>query len=165
MSEYLNINFRNGYRNVVDIDVAYRELEKIRQRSGKITPAEVVERAKSKRNPLHREIYRENDSAAAHQWRLSRARHLIASIEVVREEAPHVEARAYEIQKEPLPEQPHRNVYTRTEDILKDPLTRHELLARAMAELAAFRRRYHALSELAQVFHAIDSILVSNAGR
>ncbi|MCP4103650.1 MAG: hypothetical protein GY750_19855 [Lentisphaerae bacterium] len=49
-----------------------------------------------------------------------------------------------------------RKVFTTTEEILKDPDARAELLSNAIREALAFRRRYSQLSELANVIRAID---------
>lgn len=41
---------------------------------------------------------------------------------------------------------------------MSDPVLREQVLARAYSELQAFRRKYEHLTELAQVFEAMDRL-------
>jgi len=152
-----------GYRNVVDAEIAYEALEAIRKETGELDPAEIVKRARAKSHPLHAEIYREGDSAAARMWRMDRARCMARSLVIVRKEVPKAAGRAYEITyaKDQADAGPTRNVYQRTEDILRDPVQRDILLTRAIREAIAFRKRYGMLQELAQVVQAVDEFLTT----
>jgi hypothetical protein len=51
------------------------------ERSGRVTPDEVVEAAKSKSSPLH-SCFDWDDSVAGHKWRLEQARTLIRTVKV-----------------------------------------------------------------------------------
>lgn len=57
-------------------EIVVAELEKIRDESGRLTPEQVYEAAKNKRNPLHKEFVWD-DAKAAYIQRLERASELI----------------------------------------------------------------------------------------
>lgn len=162
MSNITEIKWRAGARFKTDPYKVHEVLERVRKKGGgNLDPELVVEVASKPRSPIHKE-FEWDDATAAHEHRVERARNMIRCIHVIREEAPEVEARAYEVRRLPAEEgeaaaKP-RNVYQTTEDILADPLARDRLLARAMGELAAFRERYAGLSELAVVFAALDDV-------
>ncbi len=63
------------------------ELQRLRDRDGKIETLLVVNEAKKKRSPLHG-AFQWDDSLAAHEYRLDQARHLIRSIEIIIEDRP-----------------------------------------------------------------------------
>lgn len=54
-----------------------------------------------------------------------------------------------------------RAAYVPVEEIMEDPVSRAELINRALSELLGIRRRYKHLQELASVFAEIDSIQAS----
>lgn len=60
------------------------ELELIREKYGKLTPSLVVQEASDPEHPLH-DRFVWDDATAAHRYRLDQARHLIISVEVMRE--------------------------------------------------------------------------------
>jgi hypothetical protein len=162
MSNLLEIKWKQGARFSIDPEEAHACIEKVRlKKGGSIEAADVVAEAKKKTSPLHPE-FEWDDKVAAHQHRLHRARVMMASVVVVREEAPDVESRQYEVRVKTRAEadaagEPVR-VFQTTEQILEDPVQRDRFLARAFAELASFRSRYAGLSELAQVFTAIEDL-------
>lgn len=78
--------FRAGARVRVDAQTAGEELERIRVEQGAITAPAVIDAAKPKDAPLHPAFTWDNRTAA-HQWRLHEARHLIRSVQVVREDS------------------------------------------------------------------------------
>lgn len=57
------------------------ELQKL-DSSGKLTPDNVIERAKVATSPLHG-LFEWDDSVAAHKWRVEQARQIISSFEIV----------------------------------------------------------------------------------
>jgi len=157
----MKIVYKQGAQIKCKPQVAYREIERIRKENdGEINLDQVVRDSKLKDAPLHNE-FEWNDKKAAHKLRLQQARYIVGSIEVIREEKPNIQARAYEVTlKAPsVAGEKVKRVYKRTEDILSDPVARNELLAQAIKDAIAYRRRYHALSELAQVFKALDDFV------
>ena len=157
----MEIKWKTGSRVTAAPEDAYRILEKVRTKNnGNITPAEVVKVSKPKRSPLHNE-FEWDDSVAGEQYRLDQARYIIRSIEVVREELPAVQSRAFEatvIATQTEGEKP-KSVYRRTEDILADPIARSDLLASFVRDVLVLRKRYAALSELTIMWDVVESTL------
>ena len=157
----MKIVWKSGSQFKVDVEVAYREVERIRAKNGGNATAEaVVEAAKSKRNPLHEE-FEWDDEAAANEFRLTQARSLLRSIHVIRDEvASDRPQRIYEVVTiRGDDEKKVRKVYQSVEEIMADPDSRAELLARALSELVAWQRRYRNLQEWAVVFRAAGKLL------
>ena len=152
--------WRKGSHHKVDATKAYHELERIRKKEGVLVPAVVINEAKKPRNPLHKE-FQWDDTAAAHEFRLYQARNVIRAIQVVRDEIPDSPMRMYEVITQPaVRDAPERKVYDTMDKIMADPLSRDELLARAIRDAVSYRRKYSQLSELAKVFAALDKFIL-----
>lgn len=140
---------------------AYDELESIKQGGGGIITAHaVVDRARDKDNALH-DGFDWDDFSAADKHRLSTARNLIRSIQVIRHETPATEEGIsvyHNISREPSEENlSARRVYMSLDDILNDPQARRSLLEKAIKEAIVFRKNYEVLNELVQITGAIKS--------
>ena len=159
----MKASWKRGSKFSANAEKVYNEIERLRQKNaGSVLPVHLVEAARAKNNPLHRDIYKLGDDDAAFEYRLEIARKVLRSIEVVYEEAPDVPTKAYEVITEPeRGDMPERRVYKSTKEILEDPNMRDELLARAIREALTFKRRYSELQELAQVFQALDNFLLN----
>lgn len=158
MSNIIEIKWKSGYRTKGDAKVAYKRLEEIKEKGGGVlTAGAVVEDARKTSSPLHKQ-FEWDDSIAAEMHRLEQGRYIIRSIEVVYEDAPHVKPQKLYVTTTQLAkgDSPERKVYRTIEETLEDPDARSELLMCAMRDAISFRRKYHALSELASVFGAID---------
>lgn len=147
----MKIVWKSGSQFKVDVEIAHREVERIRAKhGGEATPEAVVEAAKSKRNPLHEE-FEWDDAVAANEHRLEQARWMLRSIQIVREDVrTDRPQRLYEVVRTRVEgERKARNVYRTVDDIMADPQTRAELLSRALRELVSWQQRYRGLQELA----------------
>lgn len=145
--------WRPGSRISIDPNKAGRELARIEKAEGSLTAEVVLERAKSANSSLH-DHFEWDDSRAAEQHRLTQASELIRSItvDVSRSNVePPKPVRAFVNVRED--EQRH---YVGTVRAMSDKELRQQVLARAFAELEAFRRRYAELTELSAIFAAID---------
>lgn len=156
----MKVMWKKGAQVSCKPEVAYRELERIRKdNDGNLELAEIVRQSKPKDAPLHNE-FEWNNARAADKYRLQQARYIARSIEVVRPEAPTVQSRAYEVvEVTQKAEEKSKKVYKPVEDILSDPIARDDLIAQAIKDAHAYKRRYHALSELSKVFHAMDEFM------
>lgn len=77
--------FRPGTRvKGIDAQTAGDELERIRERDGKLETETVVEEARPRNAPLH-PVFEWDDSVAAEEYRLWQARALVRSVEVAPE--------------------------------------------------------------------------------
>lgn len=152
------VTWVGGYKAKVKPDIAYRELERIRK-NGSLTAGAVVTEASKKTNPLH-PAFEWDNRVAAEEHRLEQARRMMRSIQVIVKERPKTPVRGYEITTQPQHgDMPERKVYEPIDVIMKDPMKRDELLSSAIRDALAYRRKYHALSELAQIFSAMDDFL------
>jgi len=155
------IQWRQGYRAYTDVTKVHAELEKIRKEHGDINIPAVVEKAKAKRNPMHKEVYTEDDEGAAHKWRMERARRMVSAVQIIHQKAPDAPAtRAYSVVTKPSEDdEPPKRVYQSTEEALRDPVQRDEILGNAIRDALTYRRKYQALQELSQVFTAMDDFV------
>lgn len=161
MSNIKKIKWKRGFQTKGSAEVAFNRLEKIKENSnGVLTAGAVVEDARMKNSPLHKQ-FEWDDSIAAQQHRLQQGRYLIRSIEVVYEDAPDVKPQQlYVTSTQPeKKDSPERKVYRTVKETLEDPVARDELLGNAIRDALSYRRKYHMLSELAGIFYALDSFV------
>ena len=122
-------------------------------KEGRLTPAELVNVSRDKKAPLH-DAFEWRDKVAAERYREVQAGHIIRSVEVVMTGTSEP-VRAYF----PVEAEGGGRHYSHIEVIMRDADGRDALLARALAELESFKRKYKTLAELADVFAAIDDAL------
>lgn len=135
---------------------AVRELEALAQ-AGELTPARVLERASEARSALHSLFTWDNDRAA-HLRRLDEARSVIMSVRVrleARPDQPPINVRAFVSLAE---DRASGGGYRSITAVLSDPDQRAQLLRTAITELSAMQKKYSELSELTQVFAALDTL-------
>ena len=157
----MEIRWKNGSQFKASPDVAHKTVEDIRKKNGGSASAEqIVQAAKAVRNPLHAD-FEWDDPTAAHEHRLHRARVMMSSFVIVREDLKTGRPqRVYEVVREPqVGKHRVRHVYKTVDDIMKDTDLRAELLGRALKELISIRNRYRDLQELAIVLRAIDTVV------
>ena len=116
----------------------------------RISPQELLEKARDVNSELHK-CFEWNDSVAAEKYRLQQARGVLINL-VYKEKEPKVEpVRMFQITTQ-------KNVYQPTVQFLVQEDEYQHLLKRAKSELESFKKRYHTLSELQEVFEAIELI-------
>jgi len=139
---------------------AVAELQTI-MRDGLLRPRDVLDRARDESSALH-PFFTWDNSEAAELRRLDEARRVIVSVRVhvqTRPDTPPVQVRAFvSLARDRVAGRGYRE----TEVALADYDQRAELLRTALQELGALQRKYAVLSELAQVFAAVEQ--VSKAG-
>lgn len=117
---------------------------------GRFTPREVLEKARDESTELHK-CFEWDDGIAAEKYRLGQAECLIRMLYIPSPKPGVSEIRKYSITTE-------RNTYQPTRLFLEQEDEYAALLKRAKAELAEFRKKYRTLSELQEVFEAIDAL-------
>lgn len=137
-------------------DEVQQELQRIAQRNGGVLqPKAVVEAARDTASPLH-DQFQWDDSEAAEQYRLWQARRLIrVTVCLIDSTEPKSTAKVF------VSLSTDRNGgggYRVLADVLSDQDRRAQLLADAQRELKSFQRRYAILTELADVFAAIEKL-------
>lgn len=118
---------------------------------GLLKPEMVVEEAKSPTNPLHK-YFTWDDNTAAAKWRIQEARTLISSYTVYATELD-TTVRALtslEIDRET------GGGYRWTMEVVKRPDMRSQLVETALHELQSVKQKYAHLTELTEVWDAID---------
>ena len=142
----------------IPAEVAWNEIESIREANGGLVTAEaVVESSRSENAVLHK-IFEWDDSIAGKLHREHQARTLIGSIQVSFAKTNVATTRAFEITV-----RDGNKGYSPVDIILSNVDERDALLRRALAELASFQKRYAGLSELSAVLADID-LLVTRQG-
>lgn len=115
-----------------------------------ITPQEVLEKAKDKNTELHK-CFEWNDGIAAEKYRLIQARKIILNLVIVQKDKEQPPLRTFHITTE-------KGVYQPATFFMKQEDEYASLLKRALSELEAFKRKYRTLSELEEVFNAIEAL-------
>ena len=142
-----NIQWKiNGIFNadVVKVDSEIKSMDKQ-------TPEHLLQYARNNENSELHKCFEWDDSIAAEKYRLEQARRILMFIVRVPENKDKPPIREYQITTE-------RHTYQPTRAFLSNQDEYEELLKRAYAELAAFKKKYKMLSELEEVFKAIDEL-------
>lgn len=155
--------WKSGSRLSGDAQAVGRRLEELSTQHGELLP-EIVERdARKKGSPLH-DLFTWDDSAAALQYRLGQAAHIIRCVIVIDDPAAPEPHTAYVRVEVPNgvglddEERVFRSSYRPTALVMSDAELREQVVARALRDLAALRQKYRDLDELAEVFRAIDRV-------
>lgn len=119
-------------------------------------PSTIVEHAKSARSPVHAYFWKMNDRALAAEHRLLLARLMLASLSI--DVVVYVRKEPQTIQAQAIMHSSRGGDYDYVEAAMSDPPKRQFILAQALAELTATKRRYAHLSELAVIFSAVDRV-------
>ena len=117
---------------------------------GKFTPMEVLEKAKDETTELHK-CFEWNDSIAAEKYRLEQAKNIIRMLVYEKETKEQAVVRYYAKTET-------KHVYQPTKQFLVQENEYQGLLRRALAELEAFKKKYHTLTELESIFEALETI-------
>lgn len=118
---------------------------------GKVTPEEILEYARNHKDSELYKCFEWNDSVAAEKYRKIQARSIILNLVISKEETKGHTVSCFSLTIEP-------KTYQRTTLFLEQPDEYQALLRRAKAELEAFKRRYHTLVELAEIFEVMEAI-------
>ena len=125
------------------------ELQRIRDRHGKLSARLVVDDARDPAHPLH-ERFNWDDTSAAESWRVHQAAELIRSVRIryveATDKAPARTVRAFHAVRR---EDGHS--YEPAEKVAEDPFTRRLVLADMEREWKALRRRYEQFAEFADM--------------
>ena len=130
-----------------DAEKVYSEMKELGE---SFSPADIVEAAKNKNSELHK-CFTWDDTAAAEKWRKQEARVLIGNlvIKVETSDEKIVNVRVVESTS---------TGYAPTAIVVKSKSDYADLLARAKAELQAFKTKYSVVKELQSIFEAIDEL-------
>ena len=132
-----------------DAEAVYSEITAL---GDSFSPEQIVEAARDESSELHK-CFTWDDTIAADNWRKHQARILVAQL-VVRTETADNQPVAVRV----IASTAHRNEFAPVVKLVKDEQDYADLLARAVNELKAFQRKYEVLTELREIFEAIDEL-------
>ena len=143
--------WKTASRIKADANEAGALFEHLEQTVG-LTPKTVLDASRAAGTPLHEE-FEWDDAAAAEQYRLHQAGHLIRCICTVTEtdDGKKSPVRAFF-------KTTGTDGYEAISVILKNENKLNSLLARALQELESFERKYQQLAELSPVFEAAKAV-------
>lgn len=156
MTEAFNAAWKPGFEGLhkADAQLVAQEISSIGESA---TPAQIVEKARDTGTELHK-CFEWDDAKAAEAHRLQQARQVACHLvirETVRGDKPPI--RFFFKPESGAGYQP-------TVVIVRNQGNYQNLLASAMRDLDAFRRKYHSLTELERVFDAIEELMRGKAG-
>lgn len=135
--------------------VAGRAIDELRRTNGgSITPALLVDAARSPAHPLHNE-FDWDDSAAAERWRQQQARVLINCVRVI---VTGGDGPATRVAYVSVQTRDDGKAYLPSSVVLSDVEYRDQAIAEALSILEGWKRRFAHLEELAEVFAVIDRV-------
>ena len=132
-----------------DAETVYKEITAL---GGSFSPEQIVEAAREEGTELHK-CFTWDDTVAAESWRRHQARMLVAQL-VVRTETADKEPVAVRV----IASTATRNEYKPVVKLIEAEQGYADLLARAINELKAFQQKYKAITELREIFAAIDEL-------
>lgn len=136
------------------------ELKSIaKKHKGVLRPEVVVEYARNKNNPLHN-YFEWDDSVAGERYRLWQARQLIVSVEY----EPSANKKPVNVFVS-LTSDRQKGGYRLMEEVLDDKQYRSILLKDALNEMQLFQEKYKILSELVNVFTAMNAVIKKHNGK
>lgn len=134
-----------------DPQVIGEELDKIKkQYGGRITPIQVLNKAKNKRSTLH-DLFEWDNSKAAQKYRISQARDIIRAVVVVLDKTNEEETKtvrafsSVEIESE---SGKHQRVYVSVFDALNNTDMRDQVLAEVMDAISEAQAKLAVLQDL-----------------
>ena len=129
-----------------DAEKVYREIEKIETKS----PQTIVDYAAAHPTSELHKCFTWDDTKAANEWRKQEARQVVRLL-VFSDDETNEPTQIRVLQKTSV-------AYERVKTIVRNNGEYAKLLARAKAELKAFRERYKQINELEKVLEAIDEL-------
>lgn len=144
--------WKTASRIKADANEAGALFEQLEQTVG-LTPKTVLDASRAAGTPLHEE-FEWDDAAAAEQYRLHQAGHLIRCICTVTEtgDGESSPVRAFFKTTE-------TDGYESISVVMKNENKLDQLLKKALKELESFERKYRQLSELSPVFEAAKAVM------
>ena len=145
-----NATWKSGSRYSNSIADANKCANEIMSIGGEITRESVLEKARDENTELHK-CFEWNDSIAAEKYRLVQAGEVIRFLVIEEDEKPHdrPEIRIFHITDK-------SEGYKPVQYIVKHESEYEKLLAKAWAELRAFKAKYACLEELREILDLID---------
>lgn len=143
-------SYKPGSRFSVDADTVGKVCEQL-ESEGNLSAKALVDISRPEEASTHK-LFEWRDDVAAEKYREWQGRNVLNHLEVVLPEYKEPVRGFISLISE-------KNEYHSTSVLLEEEDTREKLLETALAELRAFERKYRILTELAEIFAAIDDVL------
>lgn len=155
--------YRDGWHPSVDANTVGGVMEEIECRNGAVTSESFLEASRPEDSPTHG-VFEWDDGIAAERYRLHQASRTICAIRVIVKKGQEAgqQIRPPRAFVNIVDDDSRKARYMNVSDALSNMETRCAVLARAMRELKSFQEKYSALSELADVFAAIDRVRIED---
>lgn len=152
--------FKPGARLKTKIkpDALMKELDRVRNKTGALTPSALVNESRPVKAVLHPEFTWADDKAAE-LWRMEEARNLLRVTQVVYETGPVEPQRAVVLQTRSKDMEDVASEYAPVHEVLERQSTRDRLILDLLRDLQAFRRRFALVSELSHAVPVLDSLI------
>ena len=154
--ENVKYKWKDKARAKVQAEVAGKEIERIIERDGGVTPEGLLKEAESADSPLH-DCFEWNDTVAARMWRLEQASYVLRSIEVVIEKAE--DAEPVKVRMFHSVEQDEKRFYTTLTNARNEPELWEQVKQRALEEIQSWQRTYRHITEFEIIFEAIEKVV------
>lgn len=135
-----------------DANIAGKQCEELEKTVG-LTPKNLLDANRDENAPLHSE-FEWNDTIAAEKYRERQAQHIIACLCVRAETTNGEKSEPIRAFLKTAPE----SEYQSLEVILQSADSHSAMLAMALKELKAFKRKYNSLAELKPLFDVLEDI-------
>lgn len=145
-----------GSRHKSDPEAIGAEIEALAA-TGVVQADAVVQRAEDPASVLH-PCFEWNDVAAAREYRLAQARHLVNCLVLVQPDENNEPARVVRAFVCVRQEDERGKVYISTAAAMQDDMLRSQVLQQAFRELGWFKRKYGELTEFARLFAVVEEI-------
>ena len=158
MMKATGARWRQGFRGNIPASVAIAEVESIHKELGMVKPADVVDRARDKSNPLHPQ-FEWRDSVAAEKHRCQQARQMISNLVVVTIDGEEEGVLSPAYVSVITSEESGERGYVRVSCALNDDELRERALQDALRMLNGLRRRYSSLTRLVKLLDGVEGKL------
>lgn len=143
------------YQYPVDAQIVGETLEEIEKEHGAVTAKLLLDKARPKDSKIHG-LFTWDNKVAAEKWRLHQASMVITGIAVTYSHEDDTEKKVVRAFSN-VGSRKHGEFIT-TATALSDEASRAIVLKHALEELQAFQSKYATLTELAEVFSAIEAL-------
>lgn len=152
-------SYRPGFNFKVPAQVVGETLERLSEGGG-VTSQAFLDASRPEDSPTHA-LFEWNDAAAAEKYRLQQATQTInaVQVEIVSSSGEKVRQAAFVNVVERRTAKP--GTFVQIEVALSNDQMREALLENALRDLNAFSKKYQQLTELAEVFAAIENVLAA----
>ena len=149
--EWANVNYS------VPASVVGKTCEDLEKAFGKVTRENFLEAARDEDSPTH-SLFEWDDVKAAEKYRVDQSGRILSNLRITIVDENDEEKQVHAVYN--IKSTNEKAEYRSFNVIMLDPDMRSEVLKRALRELNMFRNKYETLQELAEVFEAIDDVMV-----